>query len=524
MTPKDSKSRVSEIDFQCTVLFKYSKDNRDRPTGKIAAKATGQLIQKGRNQPAQRRIHGKRGAINMMKRPILRIIGVTTWMIAIGSVLTALRHEEQRVANRADESIKNYLFGGTEEVPVSAPAGQLRAHDPIFLQRQDGSWTQVGFVKTAAGLSTASDIASPSAVLTWHSANIDPQSCKYYLHRNRGRLEDVIATMLPPETRSKIQARLAATMKEHGQELSNAFVPLVQDSMKRSLPIIEAEFRLSVKRHRGEIEALGDRWNDEVVSERLVPLARREIVPIVRKHGEPTAEEIGRELWDRASIWSFGWRAAYDGLPLLPKKDLVREEWTRFVEDEAVPVFEEHMDDIVTSIQRIVADVAANPNVRKELTDVAVVIANDPEAKKLVRQILKESLVDNQRLKDSWKEVWRSDEARQALDLAADRLEPVIRKIGDDLIGSRELGINPNFARVLRSQILGKDRQWIVAIPQPDDAPQQRPRVELSREAMPYPIVYLANPDNTQLAITDAHVRTDMNRVGSGDSMEATAK
>ena len=80
-----------------------------------------------------------------------------------------------------------------------------------------------------------------------------------------------------------------------GEELSNAFVPLVQDSLKRSLPIIEAEFRLSVKRHRSEIEALGDCWNDEVVSQRLVPLARREIVPIVRKHGQPTAEEIGRE-------------------------------------------------------------------------------------------------------------------------------------------------------------------------------------------------------------------------------------
>ena len=463
----------------------------------------------------------------MMKRMILRIIGVTTWVVAVGSVLTVLRHEQHRVASRADESLKNYLFGGTEEVVLNAPAGQLRVHDPVFLQQQDGSWTQVGFVKIAPQLptdSTALDIASPSAVLTWHSANIDPQSCKYYLHRNRGRLEDVIATMLPPETRSKIQARLAATMREHGQELSKAFVPLVQDSLKRALPIIESEFRLSVKRHRGEIEALGDRWNDEVVSERLIPLARREIVPIVREHGEPTAEEIGRELWDRASIWSFGWRAAYDGLPLLPRKDLVREEWSRFVENEAVPVFEERMDDIVTSIQRIVADVAANPNVRKELTDVAVVIANDPEAKQLVRQILKESLVDNQRLKNSWKDVWSSDEARRALDLAADRLEPVIRNIGDDLIGSRELGINPNFARVLRSQILGKDRQWIVAIPDQDDAPQQLPRIELSREAMPYPIVYLANPDTTQLAITDADIRTDINRVENDDSMEATRK
>ena len=184
------------------------------------------------------------------------------------------------------------------------------------------------------------------------------------------------------------------------------------------------------------------------------------------------------------------------------------------------------MDDIVTSIQRIVADVAANPKVRKELTDVAIVIANDPEAQILVRQILKESLVDNQRLKDSWKEVWNSDQARKAFDLAGDKLEPVIRKIGDDLIGSRELGINPNFARVLRSQILGKDRQWIVAIPNHGEDPTQLPQLEISQEAMPYPIVYLANPENVQLAITDAKatITGEANRIKDADSVEANAK
>ena len=218
--------------------------------------------------------------------------------------------------------------------------------------------------------------------------------------------------------------------------------------------------------------------------------------------------------WDRASIWSFGWRAAYDGLPLVPRKDLVREEWRRFVEDEAVPIFEQRMDDIVTSIQKIVADVAANSKVRTELTDVAIVIANDPEARILVRQILKESLVDNQRLKNSWKKVWNSDQARQAFDLAGDRLEPVIRNIGDDLLGSRELGINPNFARVLRSQILGKDRQWIVAVPNQRDARTQLARVETSTEVMPYPVVYLANPENLQIAVTDATV----NIAGGADS------
>ncbi len=461
-----------------------------------------------------------------MNKMTLRIIGFTTWVALIALLVTGLRNEQQRLAADSDESLKNYLFGTQDEVAVKFPAGALRLHDPVFLQHANGSWTQVGFVQETDRISNESASPSSSGILNWHSSEVEASDCHFILYRNRGQLEDVIATMLPPSTRAKIQERLATTMKNHGEELSNAFVPLVQDSLKRSLPIIEAELRHSVQRHRSEIEALGDRWNDEVVSQRLVPLARREIVPIVRKHGQPTAEDIGRELWDRASIWSFGWRAAYDGLPLVPRKDLVREEWTRFVEDEAVPIFEERMDDIVTSVQRIVADVAANPEVRKELTDVAIVIANDPEAQQLVRQILKESLVDNQQLKDSWKEVWNSDQARQAFELAGDKLEPVIRKIGDDLIGSRELGINPNFARVLRSQILGKDRQWIVAIPNRRDSSTRVPRFETSTEAMPYPVVYLANPENMQLAISDAKsTSTDgANHGKQADSMEADAQ
>ena len=461
-----------------------------------------------------------------MNKTTLRIIGFTTWVALTALLVAGLQSEQQRVSTESEKSLKNYLFGQQDEVPVSVSAGALRLHDPVFLQQADGSWTQVGFVQEINRAAAESGNTSSSAILNWHSSQTKATDYRFILYRNRGRLEDVIATMLPPATRAKIQERLETTMKQHGEELSNAFVPLVQDSLKRSLPIIETELRRSVRRHRGKIEALGDRWNDEVVSQRLVPLARREIVPIVRKHGQPTAEDIGRELWDRASIWSFGWRAAYDGLPLVPRKDLVREEWTRFVEDEAIPIFEGRMDDIVTSIQRIVADVAANPEVRKELTDVAIVIANDPDAQKLVRQILKESLVDNQQLKDSWKEVWNSDQARKAFDLAGDKLEPVIRKIGDDLIGSRELGINPNFARVLRSQILGKDRQWIVAIPNQGDDSTPMPHIETSTEAMPYPVIYLANPENMQLAIPDAKATTagtsyhDKN----ADSVEANAK
>ena len=252
---------------------------------------------------------------------------------------------------------------------------------------------------------------------------------------------------------------------------------------------------LSIKRHRGDIDTLAKRWNDDVVRKRLIPLARQEIMPIVKKHGRPTAEKVGQEIWERASLWRFGWRAVYDRTPL-PEQNLLNEEWQRFVQKDVGPVLERNMDDIVAAVQKILVETAANPAVRGELADVASDIAQDPEAQQLVKAILKETLVDNQRLHQVWSDVWKSDEARRAIDLASRRMEPVLRQIGDELFGTQEEGIDPAFALVLRNQIFGKDRRWIIALPIQDKLDDSEPReIPFSSQWMAYPIVYLAEKD-----------------------------
>ncbi len=410
-------------------------------------------------------------------------VGVSFWVGAALCLFAVASHRDlSSVPGRA--SLAGYFLGPTTEIAIRDATSRLRKNDPVFFQASSGTWRQVGYVSRVPGEASGETIR-----IAWYDTEVAADQCQLVHYRNSGRLDDVVATMLPPDKRQRIQDRIAAALTLHGEELSAAFVPLVQKTMRRSLPVIEEEFRLAVERHRQEIDQIADRWNDEVVSERLIPLAKREIIPIVRKHGQPPAEEIGRELWDRASIWRFGWRAIYDKTPL-PRKDLLQAEWERFVELEAVPVFEARMDDIVVAVQRMLADVAANSAVRSELADVANKLASDPEARQLVRDVLKETLVENERLREVWSEVWNSDEARGALDMAGDRLEPVVRSIGDELFGTKESGIDPNFARVLRSQILGKDRQWVVAVISDDP---DSDAIRYSAESMPYPVVYMAD-------------------------------
>lgn len=434
-----------------------------------------------------------------MNRNAYRTLGILFWagLACVGFVV--MRKSARDAGSQSPQTaLVHYFTGPAATVEAIDRTGQLHVYDPVFFQADDGHWLQIGYVESTTADSTSATPSGTTIRISWNRADVLPNECDLIHYRNSGRLEDIVATMLPAEKRLLIQQRLAAAISEHGQELSASFAPLVQASLQRSLPVIQEEFQLAVERHRDQIDVLVGRWNDELVNERLIPLARREIVPIVRKHGEPTANKIGRELWDRASLWRFAWRAVYDKSPL-PKQGLVQEEWDRFVDQEAIPVFESHMDDVVASVQNTVIDVAANEAVRQELGAVASDLAADPKARELVRSILKETLIDNPRLRQVWSTVWTTDEAQRALNLAGDRLEPIVRQIGDDLFGSQAEGITPGFARVLRNQILGKDRQWLVARRSsgqpPVDSASPVIRIQLAADSMSYPIVHLADSE-----------------------------
>lgn len=412
---------------------------------------------------------------------------------ADGGPAAAVSESNTSAVRRTTLSVAGFLTRQETVVEVEDPVGRLRIGDPIFLtDARPGEPEQHRQVGSVQNVIEAVDSENRRRLLrlSWYEPSLHPNQCQLFQHHTSGRLGEVIATLMPPAKRKRIQNRIAIAMAQHGDNLSATFVPLVRETLQQSMPVIEDEFRAAVARHRGEIDSTVERWNDLVLKERLIPLAKREILPIVRKHGERPAEAIGKEIWDRASIFRFGWRAIYDKAPL-PKKGLVQEEWKRFVDEEAVPVLEKHMDEVVVAIQRSMQDIAANRAIRTELGRVADEIASDPESRKLVQLILKETFIDNERLKLVWSDVWSSDEANRAFKLAGDSLEPVIRNIGDEIFGSEELGIDPDFARVLRSQILRKDRRWIVAW----HTGTSNGAVEPASKPMPFPIVYVADQD-----------------------------
>ena len=92
-------------------------------------------------------------------------------------------------------------------------------------------------------------------------------------------------------------------------------------------------------------------------------------------------------------------------------------------------------------------------------------VAEDHELHRLIWSIVRKAVIDNETLRAELDAFMKTQETRLALRTAGDRMEPVVREIGDMIFGSRETGITPEFSRILRAQILTKDRRWFVMMP-----------------------------------------------------------
>lgn len=408
-------------------------------------------------------------------KPLRIVLGVVIWLAGAAALWWRLAGQpEGEVAGRLTPELYRFATGQRQNVDLRLEQPQpLAVGDPIFVIQGDGSVRQVGEVRTVARVSVGEmDLADRNAtegvpytlraeLLLYAGAPEVGNDSQVIYYETPGSMEWVLKTMLPPEKREQVIEEMSDAFAAHQDEILAALRPVVEASFREGLAVVEQDLAASLKRHKPELEQLGGKYQHEIVEREIVPLVRQEIWPIVRRRAEPTAEEVGREIWQRASLWRFGWRYAYDQSPL-PDRNLTQREWDRFVQRDVIPVLESHTDDFVRVQQEVLSDVAKNPQVQATVRRSLARVVDDPELQRVVWQIIREVIIDNPRLAQVLHKHWTSPEAKAAFSLAAQRLEPSSVRIGELLFGSREEGITPEFARVLRNQILGKDKRWLV--------------------------------------------------------------
>jgi hypothetical protein len=339
----------------------------------------------------------------------------------------------------------------------------LQVGDPIFIQ--SGDLTEpIGYISRIKAIdSNQSELDYVDRAFAEIYSSARPLRDGDYLtyHTTPESIDWVVQMMLPPETRAEIARLIASAFRDHQMEIVTALQPIVEKSIRDAGAVIRQDLRNAFAKRDARIRELSKRFQTELVGERLMPLIRDEIWPIVQDEVRPLAIQIGEELWSQTSLWRFGWRAAFDAIPLT-EKDLTKREFERFLKDKAVPILESHVYELVEVQQTIMTRISENSRVQSVITEGVKKIASDPDVQQLLTEVFKEVFVDNPRLREVLDRNWSGPEAQQALRITNQRLEPTITAIGETMFGNPFKEINPEFSRVLRNRVLRKDSRWLV--------------------------------------------------------------
>ena len=332
----------------------------------------------------------------------------------------------------------------------------LLYRDPVFMEL-DGRMQRVGHVvsPTRLGMPVGSAVR-----VEFYRDDLDWQAGELELHRPTRSLARVVQVMMTPERIERLKEILLVVRQRHEAEMIEELTPIVKQAFEELRPIIETDLRAAIVSHRPQLEQLSDRYQSQIAEQRLVPLVRSDILPVVQKHATPLLEDIGSELWQRVSLWRFAWRYVYDG-SVGPSEPLVKREWDRFVRQQAMPLLQSRSPDFLEVQTKIIKELADNPAVTAAIRESLGEVMDDPAVWQVTRSIVAEAITQNPRVENALRQILQSSQTQERLSRLGGRIEPYAVMIGQELFGSPQ-EVNEEFALVLRHMILQKDEQWLV--------------------------------------------------------------
>ncbi|MEM7782355.1 MAG: hypothetical protein AAF939_19855 [Planctomycetota bacterium] len=412
------------------------------------------------------------------------IIGALIW-IGLGAIATLFLQGAAREMPNTFSQFSNYFGSQSIRMDLEFPNVQMvRQGDLIYLDDDaiyspigtvvkipyDKAEPQTGWEKTARWVGLGSKEWDTRNIVFW----TDEFEVEFFATapeiRNGDYLEYhaapdstawVLQTMLHPAKRKEIGDLLLKSFQENQADIVDALKPIVVESLKDASEVIRQDVRAALDQRSDQLNQVGKRFQKELLEREVVPLVKDEIWPLVEEESKPLASKVGKKIWNEVSVFRFGWRYLYDRTPL-PEKNLTEREFKRFVDEKAIPIIEDHVSDFIEIQKSIIRKLAQNEKIQASLSASAQKIAQDDEVQQILIDVAHEVFVKNNRLQNVLKQRWNGEEARKAIQLANQRLEPTITEIGIRLFGSPDTEITPEFARVLRHRILHKDSRWFV--------------------------------------------------------------
>ncbi|MGI9517080.1 MAG: hypothetical protein ACR2NP_08550 [Pirellulaceae bacterium] len=407
------------------------------------------------------------------------IIGILLWLAVI--TVAGLRFATDWIGSdsAASRSLAEYAFKPRTNWDLKFQyRSVVRIGDPVFFEHEDGRLVQVGALRQVDSPESRShnETYANWASVTFFSSAPNIEAGDYLTsHETPNSMDWVARYLFPPSRRQEIARLITKVYAEHSQEIMRDLMPILQDAWDEISIIVRDELVESIRKRQPEFERLGVRFREEIVEKDLIPLINEEVWPLVQVQAQPLLEQVGEQIWQRASIWGFGWRAIYDASPL-PRRDLTKQEFSRFLENEAMPIIVANLPRFFEAQQVVLEQLVQNPRVIETLRRSLIKIGSDTELQTLMLDVLRETLFENPRLANALRNIWRRPDLQRVLELTDRRMEPTVVRIGESVFGSPYYGVTPEFARILRNKILLKDRRWLI-LHKADDSAEAEPLI-----------------------------------------------
>lgn len=363
---------------------------------------------------------------------------------------------------RSLQGVSRYVQSPRQNVTVHFDLGlRLRGGDPIFVVTENGLKRIGQIVPDENNIANNPQFNKTSQAVFYGDSPPITNDCYLTVHQSESSFGWAFQKLFPATRQQKVIAELKATFELHQKEIVEEFSPIFFETVSDVGKVLQQDLRDAFTQNREKLAAIAARYQEGFVEKRLIPLVKDEIWPIVEARSQPVLNDVGNKIWKRASLWRFGWRLAYDKIPLTDS-NLVQKEWSRFLKKDAIPVLEEHSDEFYALAKEIMKEIAENPEVKRAGKEGVDQLLKDEEIKTLIKETLWKILFENERLKQVFQNNFSNERALTAIQKTSDKFEVKIREIGDEIFGTFEQGITPEFAGILRNQILQRDRRWLI--------------------------------------------------------------
>ncbi len=426
-----------------------------------------------------------------LSRNLRLALGVLFWCALLSLSYYFLEHQDEKKNLSNLKPVASWYLNQKTRVRVQFPhAVPLTVGDPVVFGASKDEFKLIGEVEelyfrgTLLPKSNALASSATLSLLTDGSKGINEGS-SVTLVRIPQNASWIIKTLIPEEKATKVWNKWNDTLLLHREKIFKAIHPVTQKVLADLQEIVIQDLPRVLQEREASIRNIGKRFQRDILEKEFKPILERDLWPQLSRRARPTIDALGREILRQAPLWTFTWKYIYQKLPFT-QENLVGQEWERFVTSQVQPLIKERLGDLFKIVQDVIDETKNNPRVAAAFERALGKVLNDAELQHEIRLAFQKLILDNSRFHRSILKNWRSPEAEQAIDELGKFMGPLIASIGEEVLGSRGGGITPEFARILRTQLLQKDRQWIWIEPGlPTEAPltpKSRLKAEISRD------------------------------------------